>query len=56
MIISEEERKEFEEAARPLIKFLNEHCDPHAVVIVDAMHANLHNGVCGFVTEDYIED
>lgn len=56
MILSDDQRKEFEELARPLIKFLNDNFHPHVSVAVDTGRAELLEGKCSFVTEDYIKD
>lgn len=56
MILTDEQRKSFEEAARPLIKWLCENCNPHAVVIVEPGAAELKDGVSRIVVEDYIPD
>ncbi|MCK4821699.1 hypothetical protein KA005_38390 [bacterium] len=56
MILSEEQRKEFEKTVRPLIKWLNNNCHPHVTVIVDCSHAELTEGVNSFRTEDYWKD
>lgn len=49
--------KEFEEAARPLIKWLCDNCNPHAKVIVTPVSAELLHGVraTGEIL-DYIKD
>jgi hypothetical protein len=46
IIMSNEKREEFKEAAKPLMKFLNENCHPHIIVIVDCDSAELLEGVC----------
>jgi len=56
MILKEEKRKEFEQAARPLMKWLSDNCHPHVNVIVDCVRAELNEGVATFVTEDYVKD
>jgi hypothetical protein len=56
MILSEQQRIGFEAAARPLIKWLNENCHPHVIVTVDCGSAELSEGVCRAVVEDYIKD
>lgn len=56
MILSESKRIEFEEAVRPLIKWLNDNCHPHVHVVVDNTRAELAEGVCSFRTEDYWKD
>jgi len=71
MNINEEQRKSFEEAAKPMIQWLNEHCHPHVSVNVDCTSAELSEGVCRVdrtgisglygssfhsVTEEYLRD
>jgi len=56
MRLTEEQAKEFEIKVRPLIRFLNDNCHPHTHIIVDTQHAELSEGVCSFVTNDYIKD
>ncbi len=56
MILSKEQVKEFEEASRPLIKWLNDNCDPHTKAIIDCGRAELLEGVCSIPIEDYIKD
>ncbi|HDS6010962.1 TPA: hypothetical protein QHX00_001021 [Klebsiella variicola] len=46
----------FEEAAKPLIKWLNENANPHASVIVDATNATLFIGEISIQTEEFIKD
>ena len=55
MIFTEQQRKEFEEAARPMIEFMNNNCHPHVTVVIDTARAELSEGVCAFVTNDYIK-
>ena len=56
MEFTEEQKEEFERIVRPLIKFLNDNCHPHVVVVVDNCHAELSEGVCVFRTEEYWTD
>ncbi len=58
MVLSEKQRKEFEEAVRPLIEWLNvpENAHPHCHVYVDSMRGELSEGVNSFVTDEYIRD
>jgi len=56
MILTDEQIKSFEEASRPLIKWLNDLPHPHFVAIVDAGRSVLAEGVCTFPTEDYWKD
>lgn len=54
--MTKEQQKSFEEAARPLIKWLNENSHPHACVLVDTMMAELLSGEMVFKTEEYLSD
>jgi len=56
MILSQEKIKEFEDVARPLIKWLNDNCHPHVTAIVDCGSAALLEGVCYIPITDYIKD
>jgi len=56
MILNEEQRKEFEQVVRPLIKWLNDNYHPHVTVVADCSSAELSEGVNSFVTEDYWKD
>ena len=56
MILNEEQRKSYEVAVRPLIKWLNDNCHPHVTVVADCSHAELSEGVNSFRTEDYWKD
>lgn len=56
MIIKESERKEFEEAAKPMIKWLNDNCHPHVHVMIDCSSAELSEGVCTILNDEFIKD
>ena len=56
MILNEQQRKEFEDAARPLMEWMSKNCHPHVTAIVDYSRVELLEGVNNFCTEDYILD
>ena len=56
MTFNEQQRKDFEEAARPLMAFLGDLGYPHMTVLVDCSAAVLSEGVVSFATEDYVKD
>jgi hypothetical protein len=56
MILTKEEIKEFETITRPLIEWLNGRGHPHFTAIIDNGRAELTEGKCSFVTDDYIMD
>ena len=56
MIFTNEQQKEFEAITRPVIKFLNDNCHPHVLVIITPTSAELVSGVCAYQTDDYLKD
>lgn len=55
-VITDEKKKEFQEAAKPLIKWLCENGHPHMTIIVEPTGAELVEGVCSFPTEEFLLD
>jgi hypothetical protein len=58
MLFTGDQRKEFEEIARQMIKFLNDNnCHPHFTAIITPTNADLFEGVCstGQIL-DYVKD
>lgn len=51
-----EKRSDFEEAVKPLIKFLNDNYHPHTTVIVDCGKAQLVEGIMSMITEEFYRD
>lgn len=47
---------EFDELARPLMKWLNENYHPHAVAIIAVDSAAVMEGSMSFSTDDYVKD
>lgn len=56
MILTEEQIKEFEVAAEPLIKWLNDNCHPHCKVIVENDSAELVEDSCRIKNDKHIKD
>ena len=54
--MNEEQRKQFEEACKPLMKFICENCHPHVTVIVEPTRVELVEGVCAFNSEEFLVD
>ena len=54
--MSKEELSSFEEAAKPLIKWLAENEHPHHTAIVTSTHAELLESKMAFPTEEFIKD
>jgi len=55
MNLTEQQRKEFEAVARPMIEWLNNNSHPHASVIIDTIHAELLEGCAVVSTNDYVK-
>ena len=54
--MTEEQRKTFETAARPLIEWLAKNCHPHMTAVVDSNSAALLEGQHVIRTDDYLVD
>jgi len=51
-----DKKEEFEKASAPLIKFLNDHANPHSTVIVTTMVAELLSGEIVYNTDEFVKD
>lgn len=56
MTITEQQRQEMLEAAKPLIRWLNENCHPHCQARVDQTRVELVEGVGTNATEEFLGD
>ena len=56
MILTPEQREEMLNAAKPLIKWLNENCHPHCKVIVEPVNIELVEGIAAHGTEEFLKD
>ncbi|KNA29527.1 hypothetical protein ACO03_11535 [Pantoea ananatis] len=54
--MSDEKMKSFEEAAKPLIKWLAENEHPHHTAIITSVHAELLESKISFPTMEFIKD
>jgi hypothetical protein len=55
-ILTDEQIKALEEAAKPLVKWLNDNVNPHHYVIVEPTGAELVSGECRVKIEEYLKD
>lgn len=53
---TDRKRQDFEELARPLVKWLNENYHPHVVVHIEPTGAQLYEGIIGVPVMDFIKD
>lgn len=51
-----EESQSFEEAVKPLIKWMNDNANPHAIIVVEVDSAVLYSGERAVVTDEFIKD
>lgn len=56
MILSKEQIEELREAAKPLVKFLNENYNPHCKVIVEVDGVEIVSGEVTVKIEEFIKD
>lgn len=56
MILTDEQHKEFEAVAKPMIKWLCENCHPHVTVVVTPVSAELSEGTCAITTHEFVRD
>jgi hypothetical protein len=54
--MTEEKRKEFEELAKPLMKFLCDNFHPHCHIIIEPTTAEVSIGEIAFTTEEFLRD
>jgi hypothetical protein len=55
-MLTQEQVQAFEDACKPLVKFLCENTNPHTSVIVDCGGAELLSGECAVKIEEFILD
>lgn len=56
MTLTEEQRKQFEEKVKPLMKWLADNAHPHVKAIVDSSSAEIVEGVVSVNTDEFIAD
>lgn len=56
MTITKEQQKEMLEAAKPLIKWMNDNCHPHCTAQVDLNTIVLTEGIATHRTDEYLKD
>lgn len=56
MILTEEQKKEFEELTKPIMKWLCENFHPHVVVIIEPTFAKIAEESMGFPCDEFIKD
>lgn len=54
--VENSKQESFEAAAKPLIKWLNDNANPHAVIVVKTDSAVLYSGEVSVVTDEFIQD
>lgn len=56
MPITSQQRAEMFEAAKPLIKWLNDNTNPHCKVIVETDRAELVEGTALVISDEFVKD
>ncbi len=55
MTITEQQRKDMLEAAKPLIRWLNDNCHPHCEATVDLASVTLNEGIAYHTTNEFLK-
>lgn len=56
MILNDQQMKEMLDAAKPLMKWMNENCHPHCRAHVDQNTVELTEGIATNRTDEYLRD
>jgi len=56
MILTKEQADQMLEAAKPLLKFINDNCHPHVCVIVDGITVQLFESAAVRKTTEFLKD
>lgn len=56
MTITQQQTEEMLEAAKPLIKWINENCHPHCIAQVDSTKIELLEGLAINRTQEFLKD
>lgn len=56
MTLSKGQQKELLEAAKPLIKWMNDHCHHHCKVIVDQSNVEVVEGITQVGTTEFLKE
>jgi len=50
------DKKSFEKVVEPVIKWLNDQCNPHSSIEITSQSAELRSGELSFITHKFIKD
>lgn len=53
---TEQQRQEMLEAAKPLMRWMSENCNPHCKAVVDQVSVVLREGIATAGTEEFLRD
>jgi hypothetical protein len=56
MTITAEQQNEMLEAAKPLMKWMNDNCHPHCKAVVEQAHIELVEGIATHGTLEFVKD
>jgi len=56
MILTKEQKSDFEKVVKPLMKYLAENHHPHVTAIVECGRAEILEGSASIVTDEFIRD
>lgn len=55
-MLTKEQMDEFEKLAKPLMKWISDNMNPHAMIIIDSMTAEVVVGECAITTDEFVKD
>lgn len=55
-MVSREQMENLRELSKPLVKFLNDNFDPHAVIVIETDRARILSGECSIPITEFIKD
>lgn len=55
-MLTKEQIDEFEQLAKPLIEWLNNNANPHALIVIDIDSASVFSGEAAITTTEFIKD
>ncbi len=56
MTLTPEQQQSFQEASKPLVQWLNDNCHPHVTAFVTPNSAELAEGICNVIIDEFIKD
>ncbi len=56
MILTKEQREEFENVVKPVMEYLGKYHHPHVTIIIDVGRSEILEGSASIVTDEFVSD